>query len=637
MAKGFTRNRKARSSQWAKPLRGVGNMFRWIRNAFRAGNLDILPWRFFLRGYTREAARSDLRAGFNVALVGFPQAIAFALIAGLHPQHGLLSVGIGAAVGAAFSGSRLVVMGPGNSTAILIFSGMAASGLPEEQRIFALPLFIFMVGCFQIIGALANLSLILNYVSRSVVTAYITAAAALIVVNQSQNLLGFSVEESSTFFTILGGTLSNLDQARLPEVMIGIVSLGCILAIRRLAPRIPDAALTLILMGFGALYMEWMGWDLRYLRGFSADAIDYLSMPFDVALLGTWAAPAVAVAFLGVVEGTSVGRSLASRSGEHINVNQVMFGMGIANLSNSLVGAMDASGSITRSALNWSSGARTPLSVVISGGIGLILLFTLGWLIAYIPMAALAAVVLAVAFSLFDRHQISVALKATPTDAAVFTITLASGLLFTLDMAIYIGVFTSIILFLRKASVPELVEYTFTSEGQLAAAGEETRPNAPGISILHAEGDLFFGSTELFVEQARQATLDPSLKVVILRLKNARHLDATSALAIDELRNLLKTRDRHLLISGAHKEVYRVFRNTGLLDRLGRENFFMEKPSNPALSTRDALRRAQELLGEQEADIRIFVDKRKQKTSADAGEGANDERDAGENDESPAS
>lgn len=595
---------------------GVGVEFLAVglRNIFRSRRLTILPLIGILRTYDRSQARADFRAGLNVALVGFPQGIAFALIAGLPPQHGLISAGIGAAVGAAFSGSRLVVIGPGNSTAILIFSGMMAAGISsEEQRVLVLPLFIFMVGCFQLIGALANMSLVLNYVSRSVVTAYVTAAAALIIVNQMQNLLGFKLEGGLTFFSIVVGTFENIDQARLPEIVMGVVSIATVLALRRWLPKLPYAAVALIVTGLLAVYFRWIGWDLRYLTGFTASELEFLALSINFELVGLLAAPAFAVAFLGVVEGASVGRSLASRSGDRINVNQVMYGMGMANIANCLFAGMDASGSVTRSALNWASGARTAVSIIISGGIGLTLLFTVGFMIAYIPISALAAVVFLVAFSLFNRHQIEVSLRTTRADAVVFFATLIAALLFTLDTAIYIGVFISVILFLRKAGVPELVEYSFTNEGQLAEKEEdEGAVETPGISILHAEGDLFFGSTELFVEQARQATLDPTLKIVIMRLKNARHLDATCALAIEELMNVLRSDGRHLIISDAHKEVYRVFRNSGLLDTLGRENFFMHKPGNPVYSTRNALVRAQEILGQKHADIRIFVDKRKE-------------------------
>jgi sulfate permease, SulP family len=107
-----------------------------------------------------------------------------------------------------------------------------------------------------------------------------------------------------------------------------------------------------------------------------------------------------------------------------------------------------------------------------------------------------------------------------------------------------------------------------------------------------------------------------------LRLKNARHIDATCALAIEELLHVLRISGCHLIVSGAHKEAFRVFRNSGLLDNLGRDNFFMDKPSNPTLSTRNALRRAQELLGQREAEIRIFVDKQKQETKESETQGS---------------
>jgi len=156
--------------------------------------------------------------------------------------------------------------------------------------------------------------------------------------------------------------------------------------------------------------------------------------------------------------------------------------------------------------------------------------------------------------------------------------------------------------------VPELVEYNFNPEGQLAEIKNQAARAVPGIAILHAEGDLFFGSTEIFVEQTRQVTQDPNLKIIILRLKNAHHLDSTAVLAIEELLRFLRQNDRELIVSGADREIRRVFRNSGVLEELGEKNFFPEVITNPTLSTRNALKRAQELLGRKDAQIRIFVD-----------------------------
>lgn len=583
-----------------------------IPRAFKALNLSLFPLGPVLRNYKKTDASADLRAGINVALVAFPQGIAYAIVAGLPPEMGLISAGLGAMVAGAFSGTRLVVIGPGNSTAILLFSGLVAAGLSEEQRILALPMFIFMVGSFQLIGALANMSIVVNYVSRAVLTAYISAAAALIVVNQIQHLGGFRLEEGSTLITILVGTISQLHETRPVELLVGVSSIILLFCIQKFFPKLPYAAIVLILMSFVGILLHNFNWEVQRLDSFSLQQWSAFNLSIDLEMIGRLAGPAFAVAFVGVLEGASVGRSLASKSGDRINPNQVMLAMGMGNLTNSFLGGMDAAGSITRSALNYASGARTVVSVIIAGAITTILLISVGFLIGYIPKAALAAVILLVAFSLFNRKNILMSLRATHSDALVFILTILAATFFALDTAIYIGVFTSILLFLRKAGIPELMEYQFNEEGQLAIVEDVESLPKNGISILHAEGDLFFGSTELFVEQARQASNDPSLKVVVLRLRNARNIDASSAMAISELHQTLRARDKFLVISGATKEIFRVFKQSRLLEQIGRENFFMNQPSNPTLSTRNALRRAQEIIGAKDGDIRIFVDKRKQ-------------------------
>jgi SulP family sulfate permease len=172
---------------------------------------------------------------------------------------------------------------------------------------------------------------------------------------------------------------------------------------------------------------------------------------------------------------------------------------------------------------------------------------------------------------------------------------------------------------LRKASRPHLVEYEFSDAGELRQMGEKRQRPNPAISIVHVEGDLFFGAAELFRTQIQRSAADESLKIMILRLKNARHLDATSVLALEDLVKFMRANDRHLLVSGATREVYRVLKNSGVLatvqegvDRkAGQSNIFLNKPSNPNISTRDALKRAQQLLGGEKAEVRIFYDPNK--------------------------
>jgi sulfate permease, SulP family len=128
------------------------------------------------------------------------------------------------------------------------------------------------------------------------------------------------------------------------------------------------------------------------------------------------------------------------------------------------------------------------------------------------------------------------------------------------------------------------------------------------ISIVHVEGELFFGAAELFRDQIRIVSEEPNLKVVILKMRNAHHLDATTMMALEELINYVRERDCRLIVSGARRDVYRVFRDSGVLETVGRQNFFMDHPSNPNLSTAKALRRAQEIIGKKSAEVRIYVD-----------------------------
>jgi SulP family sulfate permease len=298
-----------------------------------------------------------------------------------------------------------------------------------------------------------------------------------------------------------------------------------------------------------------------------------------------------------------------------------MFSVGAANVANAFGGGMPASASLTRSALNFEAGAATRFSSLIAGLLTLAAAAAIAWLgvwgvplINFIPRAALAALVITIAISLFNKRHIRICLKSTGDDGRVLVLTFAATLLAPLHVAIFIGVAVSIALFLRRASKPTLVEYEFSDEGELREKSQKPKNETPSISIVHVEGDLFFGAADMLRGQIEAAANDPNLRVIILRMRNARHLDATSAMAIEDFVRHARERGLHVLMSGVTRPLYKVLKKSGILEtiqhgcdrREGESNLFIQFPSNPNLSTRDALRRAQQLLGEEKADIRIF-------------------------------
>jgi SulP family sulfate permease len=198
----------------------------------------------------------------------------------------------------------------------------------------------------------------------------------------------------------------------------------------------------------------------------------------------------------------------------------------------------------------------------------------------------------------------------------VFWVTLVAALFLQHDTAVYVGIGTSLVLFLRKASAPSLVEYGFNDQGQLAQLEDRGKRRDAAISIVHVEGELFFGAADLFQEQVRYLADDDQIRVVILRMKNARHLDATTVLSLLQLHDYLRKTQRHLLISGINEEVETVLRRSGAYRKIGGENIFPAE-ANLTMSTKRALLRARALLEEDhgraggKVDVRIFYDRKR--------------------------
>jgi SulP family sulfate permease len=460
-------------------------------------------------------------------------------------------------------------------------------------------------------------------------------AAVLIIGNQLKPLLGLErfvdSEQTATFFGLVGELLRALQHTDWVPLLIGVVTLAIYLFFRGWKKNWPAFSISLLLgaLIFGPLIQFGIGpFDgQETFRTFGFKELMPTLPDFfrpgifnDIsALLGL----GLAIAFLASLENTLMAKSISSQSGDRNDVNQDMLSVGIANLGSALAGGMPASGSLTRSSLNYRSGAATKAAAVYTGLFTLALVIVIAWscetginLIDFIPKSALAILVIMVSFSLFNIHQIKICLRSTADDAIVIVLTFVATLLAPLHVAIFIGVAISITLFLRKASKPFLKEYEFNDSGELREKeGRNARP-IPEISIVHVEGDLFFGASELFRTQIQRVAADPAIKAIILRLKNARHLDATSVMALEELVGFMRREGRFLLISGATKDVYKVLKRSGILDMLqegadrtqGESNIFLTMPSNPNISTRDALRRAQQLLGTKQADVRIFYD-----------------------------
>jgi SulP family sulfate permease len=334
-----------------------------------------------------------------------------------------------------------------------------------------------------------------------------------------------------------------------------------------------------------------------------------LSVPqVSLDALSLLAGPALAIALLCVLEGISIGKSLAAKTGARLDANQAMFSIGASNIACALLSGMPASGSLTRSSLAESSGIHTPVASILSGLIILAGAFAVGPFTKYIPQCTLAVLVIAIGVSLINKRTIKIVTRATRSDAIVFGMTFGSSMLLPLDTAIYIGVGVSIMLFLKKVARPDMVEYAFNEKGELAEMPNQSSRELPEVSIVHVEGELFFGAADLFRDQMRRICEDPNLKIVVLKMRNAHHMDATGVMALEELVRYMNEMGRYLILSEAKVDLIRVLKNAGLYDYIEARNIFTDDPQNPTLSTALALRRAKEHLGDADANVSIYVD-----------------------------
>lgn len=574
--------------------------------------LDFFPLHESLSGYRKDFKGhlyGDMRAGINVALLAFPQGIAYAMIAGLPIQYGIYGSAVAAVLAAIFAKSHFITLGPTNATAVMLLSTFVGFGIAGEEMLNLLPLLVLMVGILNVAGAYFKVANFIPYISRSVITGYITAAALLIIANQIPKALGLDLSsKGGTFYESIKLSLAAIETIHWPTVIISALTAAIYWLLMRFFKKLPNVAICLLILSLGTGFIIKNDTGVVFLSSIKSSDWSFKAPDVSLEKIQLLIGPAITITLLCILEGLSIGKSLAAKTGSRLNANQEMFAIGMANIGCAFFSGMPASGSLTRSSLSVSSGGRTVLASFISGIIVFVGAFIIGPYTGFIPQCALAVLVIAIGISLIDRHAIKIVSHATLSDAIVFFLTFLCGLFMSLSTAIYVGVGTSIVLFLKKVARPQMVEYAFNDKGHLAQMQDQQQRNTPEVSIVHVEGELFFGAADLFRDQMRRICEGPNLKIVILKMRNARNMDATAVMALEELLLYMKEKKRYLILSEVKKDIMRVLRKSGLYDYIEARNIFTDDPDNPTMSTAQALKRAKEHLGDAVANVSIYVD-----------------------------
>ncbi|MBS1544356.1 MAG: SulP family inorganic anion transporter [Bacteroidetes bacterium] len=535
----------------------------------------VFPFLQWLPLVNRVTLRFDFLAGLTGAVVVLPQGVAFAMIAGLPPVYGLYTAMVTPVVAALFGSSYHLVSGPTTTTSIAVFAAVSTLAIPGTDSFVTTALGLTMiVGLIQFSMGIARLGSLVNFVSRSVITGYTAGAAILIVTNQIKHLTGLSVPAGASFIQSWSYTFTHGQEINLTTVTLGFGTILAAVLIKKLKWSLPYFLIAMILSAVAGsllpIVIPMVGEIPSGLPAFRIPGLSYETVTSMVPA-------AFAVAMLGLIEVTSISRSIAILSKQRLDSNQEFIGLGLSNIVGGMFSCYAGSGSFTRSGLNYTAGARTPMAAIFASILVMAIMMFVGPFAAYLPMATMGGIIMLVAYQLIDFHYILHLTQTSRSDAIVLVVTFISTLFLGLVFAIFSGIILSLYFYLRKTSKPKIVAlapHTINGKRKLLNTSVHSQAVCPQLEIIRIDESLFFGS----VENIRSFLHDLSAvkKHILIAGSGINFIDSSGAELLLSESERLKSIGGGLYYCRLKKPV-RDFLDKGFKERLGSENFFLNE------------------------------------------------------------
>ncbi len=556
--------------------------------------------------YSLTAFRSDLIAGATVAAIAVPQAIAYALIAGVDPRYGLYSAIIVTIVASLLGSSSHLINGPTNAISLVVFSALApfTGQVDGYQALFLLGI---IAGSMQIVIAALRLGDLTRYVSESVILGFMAGAGLLIAIGQIGNFIG-AAKKGSGDQSVLVNTWLTLSQGvfNLRAVGLGVGTIIVVLALHRVItkyklPRV-DMLAGLILASLVAAYFGWSlpsptGKTIVSVVGAIPAALPSFHLPvINVAWALRLINGSLAIALLGLLEALAVAKSISTYTRQPLNYNRQCLAEGVGNVVGGFFEALPGSGSLTRSAINFQAGAVTRASGVYSGIIVGLVVLALGPYARFIPKSVLAGLLFITAARLIDWKRLNYAIRASRFDAALVAVTAFTAIFIDVEDSILAGVALSIILFLLRASKPGLRELIVGPE-RVVRERRSGELRQAGLLIYDLEGELFFGAAPQFerlLHDIDAETDRDGATYLVLRLKRTWNPDMVVVEHLEQFLRAAETRGLTVLLAGIRPDLMRIFGNIGLTTWFPSERIFPEEDEAFSATLR-AVRHAGEL------------------------------------------
>ena len=542
-----------------------------------------------LRGYDRHKFLLDVIAGITVGLVAVPLAMAFAIASGLTPQAGIYCAVVTGFLISALGGSKTQIGGPTGAFVVVVAGIVAVHGVD------GLFMCTVMAGVLLVIMGITGLGTAVKFIPRPVVIGFTNGIAVLIASTQIRDFFGLHVDKVPGVFWLRMETLAgSFHTLSFEATALAVFTLLTLIICRSVSPRIPGPIVAVVLATLAVyifhLPVETIG--KRFPGGIPSGLPHWQIPRFRADLIHGLLGPAFTVAMLGAIESLMSAVVSDRMSNDRHNPNVELIGQGVANIFSPMFGGLPATGAIARTATNIRSGAQSPVAGMIHALTLLCILLFAAPLVSYVPMAALAGILIIVAYNMGEWREIPQLLKLTKTDISIWLVTFALTVFADLTVAVEAGMILAALLFISRVAATTTVSQVtedYVEDGRVHILQDKDIPYYATIFRIH--GPFLFGATDKIA--AVTENLHKLPPVVILRLRNMTALDATGLFAIEETAKQLHASKRTLILCGAREQPSQLIHQAEFAEVIGEENI--------CDNVQHALRRAEEVFERLEA------------------------------------
>tara|TARA_R110002073_G_scaffold279026_1_gene442849 strand:- start:89495 stop:91210 length:1716 start_codon:yes stop_codon:yes gene_type:complete len=538
----------------------------------------ILDW---LPNYKLSYLKGDLFAGLTVGVILIPQGIAYAIIAGLPPIYGLYTALVPQLMYAIFGTSRKLATGPIAIDSLIIAAGVSTLATVESENYIAMVLALtLMVGCIQLILGLFRLGFIVNFLSKPVLTGFVTAAALIISFNQFRGLLRIDAERSNQIQHVVQNVIAKLSTIHWKSFLIGGVAIIIIYGLKKINRKIPGPLVVVVL---GILIMKWF---TNYFEGVEIVKTIPKGLPsfeipvLDYALFLKLLPFALTLAFTGFLQGISIAKALDEDSEEHKLIpNKELIALGLGNMVGSLFSSYTSTGSFARSAINKEVGAQTAMSNVFSALFILLTLLFFTPIFYFLPKTVLAAIIIAAVFGLINIKDIQFLWKSNKMDFVMMLVTFIITLTVGIKEGILVGVLVSIFVVIFETSRPHIAilgKVPDTTHFYRNVNRFDDVEVIDEILIVRFDARLYFANASYFKDKiAEYAKTKPKLKLIIIDAEVINNIDSSGVLVLKEVIETYNKRGVKIYFTGIKGPVRDAFARSELIGEIGLENCFM--------------------------------------------------------------